>query len=247
MTKPSLIQALTACLDLTTLGENDSPERVEALCNRANAAGAAAVCVYPEHVDIARHTLIKLGSKVLVASVVNFPDGGADPHRARRECRRAIAAGAQEIDAVLPYRELLAGDAQPAMDVALACRRACADRCLKLIIESGELHTPELIAQASKIAIDAGADFIKTSTGKVPVNATLDAARCMLKVIAKGKSKGACGFKAAGGIRTVAQATEYYDLVVSILGPKAAKPRRFRLGASSLLDSLEAAAGAADQ
>ena len=231
-------------LDLTSLGEDDRPEDILRLCARAAAAPCppAALCVYPEHIGTARRELARLGlASVAVATVVNFPEGGADPARAARETRRALAAGGNEIDAVLPYRSLLAGDLDTFRRVADACREACGSALLKCILETGELADAARIAEASRIALAAGADFIKTSTGKVPVNATQEAAAIMLDAIA-GCGRPA-GFKAAGGIRTPEQAMAYREQVIAALGEDAATPARFRIGASGLLDALVAEAG----
>lgn len=230
---------LVGFLDLTSLGEHDTPAAIEALCERARtpAGPPAAVCVYPEHVTTAVRTLERLGlSTVRVATVINFPDGGEDPARAQRECQRAIAAGAAEIDAVLPYRALLRGDEAAYVAVADACRKACGTHLLKTILETGELRSAGHIARASRLAIAAGADMLKTSTGKVPVNATPDVAAVMLQAIADSGTR--CGFKAAGGIRTLEDAVAYAALVSTTLGADALHPGRFRLGASTLLDEL---------
>ena len=244
MTASPAAAMLIPHLDLTSLGEDDRPDDIRRLCARAAAApcAPAALCVYPEHIATARSELDRLGlASVAVATVVNFPDGGADPGRVDREIRRALAAGADEIDAVLPYRSLLAGDAEAFRRVADACREACGTALLKCILETGELGEAALIAEASRIALDAGADFIKTSTGKVRVNATPEAAAIMLHAIARCARP--AGFKAAGGIRTPAQAWAYREQLVAALGAAAATPARFRIGASSLLDALVAEEG----
>jgi deoxyribose-phosphate aldolase len=233
---------LLGLLDLTSLGEDDTPDRIRALCAAARTPHGlpAAVCVYPEHVTAAREALA--GTAVKVATVVNFPDGGDDPQRIARETRRAIAAGADEIDMVLPWRALRAGDAARARAGVDACRAACGpDIALKLILETGELAEPALIRQASELGLDAGVDFLKTSTGKVPVNATPDAAAVMLDAIAE--RGGRCGFKAAGGIRTPADAQVYLDLARARLGDGWVNPARFRIGASALFDAILAEAG----
>jgi deoxyribose-phosphate aldolase len=170
-----------------------------------------------------------------VATVVNFPDGSADAGRVRREVRRAVAAGAGEVDAVLPWRAWLAGDRAAALPVLEACREAARDRVLKVILESGELRDPALLREASLAALAAGADFIKTSTGKVAVNATPEAARVMLEAI---RDFGRGGFKAAGGVRSVADAAGYLALADGILGPAWADAAHFRIGASALLGAL---------
>jgi len=235
-----LAQRLLGLLDLTSLGDDDTPARIRALCGAARGApvAPAAVCVYPEHVTTAHAALV--GTGVKVATVVNFPDGGSDPQRVARETRRALAAGADEIDLVLAWRALQAGDAAAARAGVEACRAACGEGVtLKLILETGELGSPELIRQASLLGLDAGADFLKTSTGKVAVNASLDAAQIMLAAIAE--RGGRCGFKAAGGIRTPADALGYLQLAEDMLGAGWTTPERFRIGASALFDALLAA------
>lgn len=230
-------------MDLTSLTESDCVEDIRRLCASAHtpAGSVAAVCVYPEMVAVARAALAE--SPVRVATVVNFPDGGCDPARVARECRRALAAGAHEIDVVMPYAAWLAGDEAAARAVLTAAREACAAQRLKVILETGVLQREPVIRAAARLAIDCGADFIKTSTGKVPINATLDAARWMLDEIAD--SGRACGFKAAGGIRSVADAAGYFALADARFGADWASPARFRLGASSLLADVLRVLGSA--
>lgn len=235
-----------AAMDLTRLDDSDTPERIEALCASADTPWGrpAAVCVYPEFVATARAALARHGlTGVRVATVVNFPDGADDADRAVREIRRALGAGADEIDAVLPWRSFRAGHHAAAARFVRACRDACGERTLKVILETGELYDDGLIERASGLAIAGGADFIKTSTGKMPVNATPSAARIMLETI-RG-SGGRCGFKAAGGIRTLDDAARYFALADAILGPDWATPARFRLGASALLGDVLGALGGA--
>lgn len=234
---PALAARLLSMLDLTSLGEDDRPEQVAALCTAAlrSPVAPAALCVYPEHLCSAAQALA--GSGVRLATVINFPDGGDNPVRVQRETRRALAVGADEIDLVLPYRSLLAGHALAAERVVQACREVCGEAVtLKLIVESGELVTAERIRQACQIGLAAGVDFLKTSTGKVAVNATLDAAAVILDVIAE--TGGYCGFKAAGGVRSPAQAASYLALAERIVGTDWARPANFRIGASTLFDAL---------
>lgn len=240
---PDLQQASQLALqlmDLTTLNDNDTDASVIALCQQAKtAAGStAAVCVYPRFVPIARKTLRQIGAcNVRIATVTNFPHGNDDIEIAVAETRAAVAYGADEVDVVFPYKALMAGDQTVGFELVKACKAACGEAVLlKVIIESGELKTPELIRLASEIAIDAGADFIKTSTGKVPVNATLEAADVMLNVI-KEKNP-AVGFKAAGGVKNAEQAAAYLALAASLLGNDWVSAKTFRFGASSLLASL---------
>jgi deoxyribose-phosphate aldolase len=238
-----LAARLLPLLDLTSLGEDDTPARIEALCASARGPHGypAAVCVYPEHVTSARRAL--QGAPVKVATVVNFFDGGGDAGRVARETRRAIGAGADEIDMVLPYAALRRGDRATAEAAVRACREACGGGiALKLIIESGELATPALIREASELGLAAGVDFLKTSTGKVPVNATTEAAAIMLDAIAA--AGGRCGFKAAGGIRTLPDAQRYLQLAESRLGAAWPSAAHFRIGASALFDEITAALSA---
>lgn len=226
-------------MDLTSLNEDDTEEKIATLCRQANsrAGKVAAVCVYPRFVALAKKILQEQGApEILVATVTNFPNGGDDPELAAAETRAAIAYGADEVDVVFPYRALLTGNAAVGATLVAACKQACGEKTLKVIIESGELKAPELIREASRIAIDAGADFIKTSTGKVALNATPEAAAVMLGVIAE--TGGRCGFKAAGGVRSAADAAAYLALADNLLENTWATPVHFRFGASSLLDSL---------
>jgi deoxyribose-phosphate aldolase len=179
--------------------------------------------------------------QIPVATVTNFPRGDADAESAARETAAAVALGADEIDVVFPWRALLAGDAVAGRELVAQSRAASAGKKLKVIIESGALCDPALIRLASQIAIDGGADFIKTSTGKVTVNATLDAAEIMLQTIRD--SGKAVGFKAAGGVRSASEAAAYLALAERIMGPDWAQPATFRFGASSLLDNLLVALG----
>lgn len=234
-----------ALMDLTTLNDDDTDERVVELCRRAAgpAGRVAAVCVFPRFVPVARKALRELGaSEILVATVTNFPHGNDDVDIAVAETRAAVAYGADEVDVVFPFRALMKGDAAVGERLVRACKEACGPARLKVIIESGVLADPALIRQASTIAIAAGADFIKTSTGKVAVNATPEAAAVMLQAIAD--SGRPCGFKAAGGVRSAEEAVPYLELADRIMGEGWASAAHFRFGASSLLGSLEATLGA---
>ncbi len=229
-----------ACLDLTSLNDTDTELQVAALCERA--AGphgpVAAVCVWPR---LARFARDHAASTVAVAAVANFPDGSTDIERALRDTGQIVQAGAQEVDVVLPYQALLAGDEKACTTLLNAVRRASEGLLLKVILETGELREPALMQHAARIALDAGADFLKTSTGKTPVSATPQAAETLLRAIRDEARTGALvGFKASGGVRTVAEAAVYIGLVESVLGAGALVPARFRIGASSLLADIEA-------
>ncbi|MDP5254077.1 MULTISPECIES: deoxyribose-phosphate aldolase [unclassified Vibrio] len=237
-------QALRALrlMDLTTLNDDDTNEKVVSLCQQAKTAvgTTAAVCIYPRFVPIAKKTLAEQGTpEVKIATVTNFPHGNDDIEIAVAETRAAVAYGADEVDVVFPYRRLIAGDEQCGFDLVKACKAACGDTVLlKVIIEVGELKTEALIKQASKISIEAGADFIKTSTGKVAVNATPEYARWMLEVIAELGVSDTVGFKPAGGVRSAEDAAAYLAMADEILGAQWADQRHYRFGASSLLTNL---------
>ena len=237
---PSQARIALACLDLTSLNDADCEADVAALCARAQGpcGPVAAVCVWPRFAGLARSLL---PAHIAVAAVANFPDGSAAVDRALRETDTIVRAGAQEVDLVLPWKSLLAGDEAAVTRLLRAARGACAGQTLKVILESGELRSSALIAHAARLALDAGADFIKTSTGKTAVSATPEAARTMLGAIAAHpQAAQRAGFKASGGIRNVVEAGTYMALVRSLLGPQALTSARFRIGASSLLNDLEA-------
>lgn len=227
-----------ACLDLTSLNDADDAAAITRLCAQADgpAGRPAALCVWPRFVAQARR---EAPAGVRVAAVANFPAGGLDVVSAVADARAIVDAGGDEVDLVLPWRALQAGDTAAAA-VVQAVRAACAGRTLKLILESGDLATPELIRQASLIGLDAGVDFLKTSTGKTATGATPAAARVMLQAIADHPRGGAVGFKASGGVRKVGDAVVYIDLVRSILGDAALTPQRLRFGASGLLGDIAA-------
>ncbi len=229
-----------ACLDLTSLNDGDTEADIAKLCQRAQGpcGPVAAVCVWPRLAAFAR---AHLPASIAVAAVANFPHGNADVDAAVQDTLQIVQAGAQEVDVVLPYKALLAGDDKAVTQLLGAVRNACPGLLLKVILETGELKTPALIQRASQLALQAGADFLKTSTGKTPVNATLEAAQVMLAAIAVGPAaKEKVGFKASGGIRTVQEAMLYEAVVEQSLGVEALNPKRFRIGASSLLNDIEA-------
>jgi deoxyribose-phosphate aldolase len=234
-----------ACLDLTSLNDGDSAADIERLCKRASGpfGTTAAVCVWPRFAALAR---ARLPTGVAVAAVANFPDGGTDIARAVADTQDIVAAGAEEVDLVLPYRALRAGDERSCTALLAAVRAACPGLRLKVILETGELQDAALIRRAAALALQAGADFLKTSTGKTPVSATPAAARLLLQAIAADPAaRGHVGFKPAGGIRTVADAAIYIALVRETLGEDAVSPARFRIGASGLLNDIETVLGGA--
>jgi deoxyribose-phosphate aldolase len=221
-------------LDLTSLNETDAEADVERLCRRATTYGTAAVCIWPRFVPLAKGLL--RGSGVRLATVANFPDGSDDIAQAAAECAAAAADGADEVDVVAPITAIRGGDIGMVSELATACRAAAPETTLKVILETGVLGEASLIAGAARAAVMAGCDFLKTSTGKAAVGATLEAAAVMLAVIEE--AEGRVGFKAAGGIRTARQAASYLYLAEQLIDPSWASPKTFRFGASGLLDDL---------
>ena len=230
-------QQALRCLDLTSLNDNDTEASVKTLAGRAvtDFGSVAALCVWPRFLKTARQAC--RDPRVKLAAVANFPSGRASAAVVAREVEAIVAEGADEVDVVLPYEALIAGDHAGAASVISAARRASgAGITLKVILESGELQKPDLIALAAGLALDEGADFLKTSTGKSKVSATLDAARILLETLRDRRS--AAGFKASGGIRDGQSAQAYLDLAAEILGEDWISPLHFRFGASGLLDDL---------
>ena len=224
-----------ACLDLTSLNDHDDATAIDALCSRAVTphGAVAAVCVWPRFVARARAAVPSI---VRVAAVANFPHGALDLAAALADAAVIAAAGGDEIDLVLPWRAWAAGERASCAALVAAVRRSHPSLTLKLILESGELRDEALITAASTMALDEGVDFLKTSTGKTPTSATPTAARAMLAAIAAHARRTEAGFKASGGIRTVAEAKVYIDLTRAALGE--ATPRRFRIGASGLIHDI---------
>lgn len=229
-----------ALIDLTSLTNTETNQEIIDLCQQAKSPAGitAAICIFPRFIPLAKKTLkIQQTPQVKVATVVNFPEGGDDVAIALAETQAAIAYGADEVDLVFPYKALIAGNEIIGFDMVNVCKQACGDSItLKVIIESGELKSESLIQKASEIAINAGANFIKTSTGKVAVNATPEAASIMLNVI-KNKNLNV-GFKAAGGVKTTDDAHIYLTLADTLLGSDWVNAEHFRFGASSLLNNL---------
>lgn len=228
-----------ACLDLTSLSEDDTPAVAAALAKRANTpyGTPAAICVYPELILATRMSLMREGiPQVRVATVVNFPDGAIDAHRAENETRRALAVGADEIDLVLPWRAFQAGERAAARQLVERVKARCAKAELKVILESSSFPDLDSLRAAADCAIAAGADFLKTSTGKSGAAASPEAARCMAAAIRA--SSRPVGLKISGGVRTLADASSYLTIAAELYGRERVVPARFRIGASALLDEL---------
>jgi deoxyribose-phosphate aldolase len=235
-----LARRLLSLVDLTSLNESDDEATIVKLARLAHteAGQVAALCTWRRLVPVARASL--RGSGIAIAAVANFPTGAADIEAAAADTAAAIAAGADEVDVVFPYREFLAGQPDPGLQLVHACRAACGDRVLlKVILETGQLGTPERIRRAGAIAIEGGAHFLKTSTGKTEPGATIEGATAQLAAIADAASRGLqIGFKVSGGIRSLEQAHRYLQLYEDHFGADSARPANFRIGASALMNEL---------
>jgi deoxyribose-phosphate aldolase len=234
-------------MDLTTLEGRDTPGKIRALCAKAmhpqpgdpSIPSVAAICLYPSLIPEAKDAL--RGSTVKVASVATgFPSGQTFRAIKVAEVRESVAAGADEIDMVIDRGAFLAGDYATVFDEIVEIRDATGDAHLKVILETGELGTFDAVRRASILAMAAGADFIKTSTGKIQPAATLPATLVMLEAIRDfEKATGrAVGMKPAGGIRTAKEAVQYLVVLYETLGPRWMTPERFRFGASTLLNDV---------
>ena len=228
-------------LDLTSLNDDDTPEVIEALCKRAQtpAGNTAAVCVFAPFVETSWRALGQSGVKT--ATVVNFPEGGTNAQRVGDETADCVAKGADEVDLVLPYKAFLSGDLASVVDVLDATRTACGPMTtMKVILETGEFDDLSKIYDAARLAIKHGANFVKTSTGKVPVGATPESAVAMLTAIrdARDEDGAIAGFKASGGVKTTDDAALYLAIADEIMGDGWATPQTFRFGASGVLTAL---------
>jgi deoxyribose-phosphate aldolase len=234
-------------MDLTTLEGADTPGKVRAMSAKAmrpdpsdaSVPSVAAVCVYPSLVPVARKAL--RGGSVKVASVATaFPAGQAPLDVKLADVGAAVEAGAHEVDMVIDRGAFLSGRVAQVYDEVVAVKEACRGAHLKVILETGELGTYDAVRRASLVAIAGGADFIKTSTGKVSPAATLPVTLCMLEVIRDVHDETGLliGMKPAGGIRTAKQAIQYLCVLHETLGPEWLTPDLFRFGASSLLNDV---------
>jgi len=250
-----LLRAITL-MDLTTLSGDDTPGNVRRLCAKARnplrhellvdlgaedlGVTVGAVCVYHAMVPTAVEALE--GSNIPVAAVsTGFPAGLSPVAQRIAEIRESVAAGAREIDIVITRAHVLTGNWEALYDEVRSFREACGDAHMKSILATGELATLTNVARASVVAMQAGSDFIKTSTGKEGVNATLPFGIVMCRMIREyfEHTGFAVGFKPAGGIRTAKQALEYLYLMKEELGDRWLQPDLFRYGASSLLTDIE--------
>jgi deoxyribose-phosphate aldolase len=242
--KRQAIDLAISMIDLTTLEGQDTPGKVRALCAKARQPGygappVAAVCIYPDLVPVAVEGVA--GTPIKVASVATaFPSGRAALDVKLADVKSAVAAGADEVDMVIDRGAFLSGRYLPVHEEIVAVKAACADARLKVILETGELGTLDNVRRASWLAMLAGADFIKTSTGKITPAATLPVTLVMLEAVRDFAAAGGrrIGVKPAGGIRTEKDAVRYLVLVNETAGEPWLDPALFRLGASSLLNDL---------
>ncbi len=233
--------------DLTTLEGSDTPGKVAALCSKAirpdpsdpSIPSVAAICVYPNLVPTARERLQGTGVKV-AAVATGFPSGQYPTPIKVADVRSAVELGADEIDMVIDRGAFLSGRYSKVYDEVVRVKEACGDAHLKVILETGELGTYDNVRRATLLAIAGGADFVKTSTGKINPAATLPVALCMLEAIRDVHEETGrnIGFKAAGGIRQAKQAVQHLVLVHETLGPEWLTPDLYRLGASWLLNDI---------
>jgi deoxyribose-phosphate aldolase len=248
--RESKVQALglaVRMIDLTTLEGQDTPGKVEALCSKAmrpdpadpSVPSVAAVCVYPNLVETAKRKVA--GSAVRVASVATaFPSGQSPTELKVAEARAVVELGADEVDMVIDRGAFLSGRYAKVYDEIVRVKEACGGAHLKVILETGELGTYDNVRRASLLAVAAGADFVKTSTGKISPAATLPVTLCMMEAVrdVHVETGRLVGIKPAGGIRVAKQAVQYLVVLYETLGPQWLTPELFRFGASSLLNDV---------
>ena len=241
-----VLSSYLGLIDLTSLNSTDTDIKIESMVDKVNKFPAhfnhypsvAAICVYPTFASVIKSKLTNKGVKIAVVGGV-FPSSQSFLNIKIEECRIAVEQGADEVDIVLSLRHFLAGEYEEAAREIKEIKKACGKAHLKVILETGAL-TPEQIEKASLLAMEAGADFIKTSTGKTEPAATPEAAIVMCRAIKEyhGKNGRMVGFKPAGGIVTPEDAILYYAIVDTILGKEWLNPEYFRIGASRLANNL---------
>lgn len=237
----NILQKMASVVDLTSLNDTDDDQAIDALCQKAifKWGHVAAVCVYPRFIN--RVAPLFLGKPVKIATVANFPDGNDLLDNVEQSIQTSLQSGAHEIDVVFPYSRFLSGDKKGAFDFIHACKNKVGNQgLLKVILETGALKELFVIAEISRGVLLAGADFIKTSTGKISMGASPDAVIVMLLTVKEMSLSlnRMIGVKISGGIRTIEQAAHYMELANQIMGPKWLSPKCFRIGASQLLDKI---------
>lgn len=229
-------------LDFTRLVEDDEASEIEQFVKTAIKADypVAAICLYPQYLAQAKR-LINPAKPLAIATVVNFPDGNTSFEQLEKEIRFAIEQGADEIDFVYPYQPYLKDNSDmEGLTLLEKVRACCADKKLKVILETGAFDTPEKIYSLSKSIVDLDVDYIKTSTGKFSIGASFEAVYAIAQAIKDSKqSNRRCGVKVSGGVKTVEQAAQYIKLIELVLNLPSIGPDAIRIGASSLLQELE--------
>lgn len=235
------------CIDLTSLNPTDNEERIREFTQRVNdfeekypdLDNVASICVYPNFAEVVSSSLdvTEVDTTVVAAG---FPSSQTFDEIKVAECSLAVAAGADEVDIVINVGQMLAGQYEEMCDTIEECKSACRDKIFKVILETGALKEASVIARASVLAMYAGADFIKTSTGKIPVAATPEAALVMCKMIKQyyELTGNKVGFKVAGGVKTPEDAVKYYSIVKAVLGEEWLTKELYRIGASSAANNL---------
>ncbi|CAN5826895.1 deoxyribose-phosphate aldolase [soil metagenome] len=247
VSEAELARRVIGLIDATNLSDDCTDADVVELCERATGPGApaAGVCIYPRFVRLARQRLDALAADgettVKVVTVVNFPGGDEVVDDVVAATRQAIEDGADEIDVVLPYNSFLAGETETATAMLGALCQATSAKTLKVIIESGAMSERAQIDAAARFVVEHGADFVKTSTGKIDVSATPEAVETILGVLST--TDRPVGVKVAGGVRDLTDAAAYLELADRVMSAGWASAATFRFGSSSLLDTARAAAG----
>lgn len=231
---PSIAARILPLIDLTSLNEDDTEAKINTLVDQAIQYGVAAVCVSPGFVQLARQRLRT--DPVQLASVVNFPGGSDDIARVIEETETLIQSGADEIDMVAPLDAVMEGDVELVTEMVEAVKNVADGRMVKVILETGRLDDPARITAAARCAVMAGADMLKTSTGKTPVGARLEDAAVLLSVL--DEADGRVGLKLSGGIRTADHAAGYLHLIDHFMTSGWVAPKTVRFGASSLLGDV---------
>lgn len=235
-THPISSRLLIDCIDLTELAAEASDHSITALCEQARSHAVAAVCVPAAFVSQAKKLLN--GTGVRIATVANFPSGTASLAEVLNAIERSLQQGAEELDIVIPYQAYLENqNPQPIKHFVSACKALLPNQCLKIILESGAAYHHQLLEAAALASLEGGAQFLKTSTGKIAQGARLIDAAILLNAI-QHFGDNSRGFKASGGVRQAIQAQQYYLLAQHIMGVDWPNKNTFRLGASKLLDDL---------
>jgi len=244
---PEVLKFSLGCIDLTSLNPTDNEERVQEFTRRVNQFeeeypeldNVASICVYPNFAETVS-TMLECDNVHTTVVAAGFPSSQTFNEIKVAECGLAVASGADEVDIVISVGQMLAGQYEEMCDTIQECKAACKDAIFKVILETGALKKASLIAKASVLAMYSGADFIKTSTGKIDIAATPEAAYVMCKMIKAyyDETGNKVGFKVAGGVKTPEDAVKYYTIVKSILGEEWLTKELYRIGASSAANNL---------